>query len=387
MSQRVHVHREVMVLGGAPEAGWVSQELCKLGYTVHWASVDGSPLEPSFAHPRLSLEDKCVLVGLEGHVGSFVGKFRRDGRTFSVSAAALVAATGNERFYPAKRYRLDLSDRVMTVPQVQRQLDAPRAAEAVSPYRDERVVVMLDLGGESSKETAAEALRLAMRLHKEQHSEVYVFYQNLKVDTYNLERLTRDMRDQGIVFCRYADPGITVGEQGIDLSYIEGTLSVDRLVLPQAVRPRGDTVALAALLNVRVGADGYFQDVNIHQYRPGLSSRNGIFFAGRCHMDADLPEIQADAVVAASNVDALLGAGYLEPEAILAHVDSHKCIRCLTCVRTCPHAAVEIATYDGAVAARVAELACRGCGACVANCPVRAIELVGQTVPAWMQVS
>lgn len=387
MSQKVHVDREVMVLGGASEAGWVSQELCKLGYTVHWASVDGAPLEPLFAHPRLSLEDKCVLVGLEGHVGSFVGKFRRDGQTFSVHAAALVVATGNERFYPAKRYRLDLSDRVLTVPQVQSQLDAAQSTKTDSPYRGERVAVMLDLGGESSKETAAEALRLAMRLRKEQRGEVYVFYQNLKVDTYNLERLTRDMRDQGIVFCRYADSGVTVGEQGIDLSYIEGTLSVDRLVLPQAVRPRSDTAALAALLNVRVGTDGYFQDVNIHQYRPGLSSRNGIFFAGRCHMDADLPEIRADAIMAASNVDALLGAGYLEPEAILAHVDSHKCIRCLTCVRTCPHAAVEISTYDGAVAARVAELACRGCGACVANCPVRAIELVGQVVPAWMQVS
>jgi len=69
----------------------------------------------------------------------------------------------------------------------------------------------------------------------------------------------------------------------------------------------------------------------------------------------------------------------------VAHVDSNVCIRCLTCVRTCPHAAVEIAAYEQVTAARVVDLACYGCGACVANCPVQAISLWGLSVPAWAQ--
>jgi len=138
---------------------------------------------------------------------------------------------------------------------------------------------------------------------------------------------------------------------------------------------------------VNVGEDGYFQDVNIRHYRPGISNRKGILFAGRCHLEADEATLLADAYQAAANVDALLGAGFLAPEEIVAQVDSSKCIRCLTCIRTCPHAAVELAEEQDVVAAKVVELACQGCGACVANCPVRAITLVGQWMPAWVQGS
>lgn len=385
MSQRVSVDRRVMVLGGAPEAGLVTQELLRLGYFVHWVTPEAAlPPDPS-AHSRLTRYEDCELVQLAGHVGGFLARFRRDGTELSLNASALVVATGNERYYPAERYGLSLSSQVLTIPQVRRQLEAPRNTGAALPHRNQRVILLLDYKGETAKEIASEAMRLALDLRAQWHCEVYVFYQNLKVDTYNLERLTRTMREKGIVFCRYADPQITLDEDRVSLSYVEGTVSGELLILPEAVRPREDTQELAKLLRVRLGEDGFFQDINIHEYRPGLSVRKGIFFAGRCHMDGDRADIEADAMQAAANVDALLGAGFLEPEPIIAHVDSTKCVRCYTCVRTCPHAAVEMADYDEVIAARVVDLACRGCGACVANCPVRAIDLIGQVMPAWAQ--
>ncbi len=68
-------------------------------------------------------------------------------------------------------------------------------------------------------------------------------------------------------------------------------------------------------------------------------------------------------------------------------MDATACIRCLTCVRTCPHAAIEIVTRHDRTAAHVVELACRGCGACVGNCPVQAISLSNHAWPAWMQAA
>ena len=413
MSQRVPVEKKVMVLGDTPEAGRVAHDLLGLGYLVHWVSFEDTPIRTSFANSardnqsreaelakladaRLAFYGDCDLVALEGDVGQFTARLRRDGEMLSLDAAALVVATGNERYYPAERYKLSLSSNVLTVSQIQRQLDAVRGAGAALPHRHERILVMLDLGGETARETATETLRLAIRLREEWRGEVYAFYQNLKVDTPGYERLTREMREKGVVFCRYAEPQITVDEKGIAVAYVEGTVRGELLVLPEAVRPREGTAELAALLRVRVGEDGYFQDINIHHYRPGLSVRKGIYFAGRCHLDVAGDEALSDAALAAANIDALLGEGFLEPEAVIAHVDSYKCIRCLTCIRTCPHAAVELADYqavtdgDGlpvrsaVTAARVVDLACRGCGACLANCPVRAIELVGQQLPAWM---
>jgi len=392
-SQRISVDKRVMVLGGAPEAGALTRELLDLGYAVHWVTNDfGYKITPEAVlpdspseHPKLTRYEECSLVRLDGHVGGFLARFRRDGTELSLDASALVVATGNERYYPAERYGLVLSSQVLTVPQVRKQLGAPRSTGAALPHRNQRVILLLDYKGETAKETATEAMCLAIDLRAQWHCEVYVFYQNLKVDTYNLERLTRTMREKGIVFCRYADPKITIEDERINLSYIEGTVSGELLILPEAVRPREDTQELAGLLRVRLGEDGFFQDINIHEYRPGISVRKGIFFAGRCHMDGDTAEAEGDAMQAAANVDALLGTGFLEPEPIIAHVDSTKCVRCYTCVRTCPHAAVEMADYDEVIAARVVDLACRGCGACVANCPVRAIDLVGQVMPAWAQ--
>mgnify|MGYP005856522973 CR=1 FL=1 len=383
MSHRVDVEKKVLILGGTPDAGWVADELARLGYQIAWVSAEGLPAT-KLASPQVSTYENYTLSRLDGHVGSFRARFQGNGGPLDIAASALVVATGNERYSPPE-YGIGPSAHVLTVPQVQRQLDAPRTTGAALSYRNQRMALLLDWGGETPKETATEALELAIRIREQWHAEVNVFYRNLQVDTYNLERLTRQMRERGIVFNRYDTLKVDVQEEGVDLSYVEGAIRTDLLILPDMVRPRSDTRDLAALLNVNVGEDGYFQDVNIRQYRPGLSNRQGIFFAGRCHMDASLIEAQADAVQAAANVDALLGQGFLTPEEIIAHVDSTKCVRCLTCVRTCPHAAVEIAEYEDVVAARVADLACRGCGACVANCPVRAIELVGQAMPAWMQ--
>ena len=58
-------------------------------------------------------------------------------------------------------------------------------------------------------------------------------------------------------------------------------------------------------------------------------------------------------------------------------IDSDKCILCLTCVRSCPHRAIDIDLNREA--AVVTELACWGCGICAAECPSKAIRLKGFT--------
>jgi len=375
----------VLVLGDTPEARSAVGELLRLGYTVHWVSLDGAPVEIPEGWPRLITYADSSVLALNGHVGAFEAQVQSADRQFAVPAAALVVAVGNERYYPSDRYAIEPSPQVLTLAQVQQQLQAPRSTGPALAHRRERILMLLDYGGQSSKEMSRETLQTALRIRQEWHAEVYVFYQNLQVDSLYTEQLTRQMRDKGVVFCRYADPQIVLDDEGVRLSYVEGTVRGEFLVLPEVTRARADTPQLAALLKVRVGEDGYFQDVNVRQYRPGLSVRRGIFFAGRCHMDADVQDAEADSLQAVASVGALLGDGALAAETMIAHVDADKCIRCLTCIRTCPHTAVDLADNGEVVAAQVVDLACWGCGACVANCPVQAISMVGQTLPAWIQ--
>ncbi|MGM0401675.1 MAG: 4Fe-4S binding protein, partial [Chloroflexota bacterium] len=329
MNKRFPVDRNVIVWGDTPEARRATQELETLGYDVERIS------------PTLEGIKGDMEASLEGHVGGFTLSLQENGSAHSHEASALMVATGNERLFPTKRYGLPLSSQVLNTAQIEQRLDATEPASAA--HRDQRILLMLDLEDETSREMTAEVFRLGIRLRQEWHAEVCLFYRDLKVDAPGLERLTRAMRQRGIVFCRYGEADIATGEDGIAVDYEEGEIAGDMLVLPEAVGPRPDTGALAALLDVRLGEDGYFQTLNVQGYRRGLSNRRGIFFAGRCHMDCDVAEAQEDATQVVASVDALLGAGFLEPDPVIAEVEASQCVRCLTCIRTCPHGAIELA--------------------------------------------
>ncbi|HHX42594.1 MAG TPA: 4Fe-4S binding protein [Chloroflexi bacterium] len=392
MSTPIPVAKEVAVIGGTPEGRRVVQELLALGYAVHWLSLPGDAPQALPGHPRLTSLVDGMPSRVAGHVGDFCLTVGRDGTARDVCASAVVVAIGNARVAALPTTGVASAARVLTLAQLGARLAAPQDVGAAMAHRNLRVLILLDWEHATSREMAAEAFVTAERVRRAWHSEVCILYQELTVDAPGMEATTRRMREQGIVFCRYEEGAIEDGalladDEGVAITYAEGRLTGDLLVVPEIVQPREETAALAALLRVTVGADGYFQDVSIHQYRPGLSVRRGVFVAGRCHADLSVAEAEADALQVVALVDGLLGAGVLAPEGEVAAVDATACIRCLTCVRTCPHAAIEIVTRHDRTAAHVVELACRGCGACVGNCPVQAISLSNHAWPAWMQAA
>ena len=58
-------------------------------------------------------------------------------------------------------------------------------------------------------------------------------------------------------------------------------------------------------------------------------------------------------------------------------VDPDKCALCLTCIRSCPHHAIEVDHEKQT--AKVIDIACQGCGICAGECPAKAIQLKGYT--------
>ncbi|MBC7315592.1 MAG: 4Fe-4S binding protein [Chloroflexi bacterium] len=101
-------------------------------------------------------------------------------------------------------------------------------------------------------------------------------------------------------------------------------------------------------------------------------------------MDADLELALEDTSQVVASLDAFLHSLDEPPSGAFAEVDRGQCIRCLTCVRTCPHGAAEMVEREGLVAAYIEARACWGCGICVAHCPVQAISIKGEEMPSWL---
>ncbi|MEW6105659.1 MAG: hydrogenase iron-sulfur subunit, partial [Bacillota bacterium] len=94
---------------------------------------------------------------------------------------------------------------------------------------------------------------------------------------------------------------------------------------------------------------------------------------GGCRGATAVADAMVDAHVAAYLAARLVGTGSLHVDWATARVDPDKCALCLTCVRTCPHRAVDV--DDEMRAARISRAACWGCGVCASECPGKAISL------------
>ena len=221
--------------------------------------------------------------------------------------------------------------------------------------------------------------------------EVYVLCPEVAVAGRGDEELYLEARRQGAVFVKYEeepevragaalrvlvrDPCLGAGGAATSAANeVSGLLAIDAdvLVVAEEAYPPPDAPELARVLQVNTGPLGYFQDDNVNLL-PVLTNRRGIFAIGGCRGATGVADAMVDAHVAAYLAARLVGTGTLHVDWATARVDPDKCALCLTCVRTCPHRAVDV--DDEVRAARISRAACWGCGVCASECPGKAISL------------
>ena len=315
------------------------------------------------------------IAGVDGYVGGFSVRLAGADEA-PVGVGAIVMALGNRRMPAGVDVPKGSHVPVMTPMAWAEKVRRDLREEYRVAWARRRVVVLLDHPSDTPKETAAETLRAVQDVIALAHPGIYAYYRNLQVDTHQLERLTRETREAGVVYCRYDQVELAFGEDGVTVTTEESQRLGDLLVVPEAIHPPVYAGDLAARTGIRVGGDGFLQDVNMRHVGAGETVRRGIYVAGRCHLDADAETQAADVDRVMAKVLALMAGGVARLPDEFAQVASEECIRCLTCIRTCPHGAIELRTSEEVTAAHVVPEACWGCGMCVANCPVRAITLV-----------
>ena len=76
---------------------------------------------------------------------------------------------------------------------------------------------------------------------------------------------------------------------------------------------------------------------------------------------------------AASRASTFLAKDSIKLSAIKARVDIENCVKCLTCVRSCPF---DVPTFNlEKMEIEIDEALCRGCGVCTSVCPRQTIDL------------
>jgi quinone-modifying oxidoreductase subunit QmoB len=250
--------------------------------------------------------------------------------------------------------------------------------------RPETIGFILDVCDENSRLPTLSSLNNALAVREKLGSEVYVFCKNLKVDSEGAEELYREARNRGVVFLKFDEPPQIYREDGrvtIEAKDVllgeEVMLSCDLLVAEERALPSEGTKVLSSMLNIGTDAQGFYQDVNVHLY-PVASARKGMFFVGGCRGNLDLGRALTDIASAVMSIYALSAPGEAVVEVEKVRVDPEKCRACLTCIRACPHGAIQLLRVNTEKeVAQISDLACDGCGVCAAICPAKAINFEG----------
>jgi len=369
----------VLIIGSGPCARRLAERMTASGMDVLFAGFgtaeSAAPLPSIRPHEAGGLEtvDATVIRSLTGSAGRFTVAFTAPDRRILRPVQHILVAEETVTHDNSALYGLVKGPRVATLSTFTSTATTDvRGPEAeTAPFR---VVFLTGLFHESLPLTAREVMQAALDFQKGKKGQAYVFTGNLKVAGNGLEALCRKAKDAGVLFVKFTESGPEIKQEAdgsVTLAFADEilrqpcVLQPDLIVVDEAFLPSPNLKTLGRILELEMGPDGFLQGDNIHRHLT-FTNRKGIRVVGPARGVSSPPFTRAETDHTVLSVTSMKGAGS-EPEE-KARIESGKCIRCLTCIRICPHRAVELAPRPVITAS-----ACEGCGICVAECPCHAI--------------
>ncbi len=401
-AKRKKVNRKVVVAGGGIAGMQTAVALADLGLRVELVLTDKQPGGTVAAMPQffghvangspdpekavklevdrlvhrvaetreISVHPECGLAAVDGELGHLTVRIDSPRGTQNLRAGAVVLATG-AALAPAHYPGAAESPRIggmTTLAKTVRNGEIPR-----------RVAFVMDFSGQQGRAVTGPVLSVANQLARRFASRVTIFCRNMSVNTHGLESLYRLAREAGVVVVKSdALPTVDVGSSRDSVRFRDPVTGTDvredfDFVATADMATDGQYAALLrAVKGLRPGPEDALQYDDVWLL-PTQTNRPGVFIVGGARGNSDYRQALTDGLAAAGRVYAALAHGNVQVWDDAAAVDDDKCVRCLTCVRVCPHGAAGI--DDGRKAVQVSALDCRRCGVCVAECPARAIAL------------
>ena len=331
--------QNVVVIGGGPAGLEASRRLRDLGYTpiliekepvlgghlARWDRLFPDGMQASDL-PNPMLED---LEGIKYFTETEILSINRLKDTWvvklsnglSAQVPAILLTTGFDLFKAEKKeeYGYGIYERVIT----NADLEAWFKSGAAPQFDHVHTVGFVHCVGsrdekagnrQCSKVCCVTAVKQACEF-KEKYPEmtVYCFYMDLRMFGRKFEDLyLKAQRDYGIRFVRGRVSEVSEDIDGHLFVKAEDTLfgkpmkiKMDLLVLMAGMAPAGGTQALARMVGISTGEDGFFLPQSLIG-SPCTSSREGIFFAGTATGPKTIPETLSEAASAALAIDRYL---------------------------------------------------------------------------------
>ena len=322
------------------------------------------------------------IAGFAGYKGNFETRITTapENKEQTVSHGVIVVATGAKEYRP-EEYRYGQDDRVMTQVELAHLLEEKGASHLGAVAMIQCVGSRNEAYPECSRICCQNAVKNALRIKESNpDTKVYVLYRDMR--TYGLlEDYYTTARSKGVVFIRFdqeSPPDVKTDPDGSLVVTVKDhvlqrdvALRPDLVALSAGMRAE-DTSELSNIMKLNRNPEGYFIEAHV-KLRPVDMPGEGIFLCGTAHGPKLVSEAISQAHAAASRATTFLALGQIKLSAITARVETDNCVRCLTCVRSCPFG-VPVFDEEKKVIV-IDEALCHGCGVCACVCPRKAIQL------------
>jgi heterodisulfide reductase subunit A-like polyferredoxin len=321
------------------------------------------------------------IVGFEGFQGNFNTVVRVNGQEQQqeIQHGVIIVATGAGEYTP-KEFLYGEDDRVLTQTQLTDRLVEKGTSDLDS-------VVMIQCVGSRNEERpncsricCQSAVKNALAIKKSSPgTQVFILYRDMRM--YGLmEDYYTEARKQGVIFVRYQKenpPVVKAAGEGILVTVKDHILQkdieiqADILALSAGVHPAGSE-EIGRKMKLNTNSEGYFLEAHV-KLRPVDMGSDGVFLCGTAHGPKLISEAIVQANAAASRAVTFLSKDQIKLSAIKAQVNPDHCVKCLTCVRSCPFEVPRFNVERGEI--QIDPALCQGCGVCACVCPRETIKL------------
>jgi len=371
---------EVVLLEKEDQLGGYSKNLY---HTIEGSDIQAylkKLIEQVNAHEKVEVLTNAIVLGFGGYKGNFTTEVEVNANeTRKIDHGVIIVATGATEYQPSE-FLYGEDDRVVTQVELADRIDKNGAS-------DLNTVVMIQCVGsrnddmqECSRICCQNAVKNALHIKNENpEANVFVLYRDIR--TYGLmEDYYREAREKGVFFIRFdndAPPQVEATPDGINITLKDHilqrdiTVTADTLALSAGMRA-ADTDELSGIMKLNRNQEGYFIEAHV-KLRPVDMPGEGIFLCGTAHGPKLISETISQSQAAASRATTFLANDEIKLSAITAKVDTEHCVKCLTCVRTCPFEVPVFNSEEGVI--EIDEATCHGCGSCASICPRQTIQL------------